>query len=206
MTAFVLYENLPIKIISLPFEISLITIFYLLSFVYILLLYINKDELNVFIIVLYFLSIFIYLYISIYIKLTWLLGLILLPLTYFIFRKKGKTFSVIVTICINVIIIAFYLIIVMFTMFFGNLRYVKEEVYYSPDKDYVAISYINDSGALGGEEWVNLYENTSALFVVYKSQLYFDGNFKEDLDVKWIDYNTIYIEGNYVSINELEDN
>jgi hypothetical protein len=81
----------------------------------------------------------------------------------------------------------------------------KEYYHYSPDNKYVAVEYLNDSGALGGDEWVTLYKNSSPYFLRQVSRIYTNYNWQEDLDVKWINNKTIFIEGYNFDIDNFEE-
>lgn len=160
------FVNFGVRIMSPVLDISLIIMFCILSVIYILLLYIYRRNLEVHEKIFYYSLYIVFLILMLKIKYCWIIILLLAPLNYLLHKNKSEV-RVIITLAISLFIIFIYCFIAFINWLgsFGeSIGNVQEYHHYSPDKKYVAVEYLNNSGALGGDEWVTLYKTHHLIF------------------------------------------
>lgn len=129
---------------------------------------------------------------------SWLVAIAMLPCIYIVFKKKEYKIAG-VAIVFGIIVASF----LGLSAIFSNT--IQRIYYFSPDNKYVAVSFMNDQGALGGDEDVTLYGNYSSIFIIKIKVLYHYDNsrmeWKETIHVRWTDEKTIRVEDNSYNID-----
>ena len=183
-----------IELIEKNVELILLILFYVLALVYVLTFYFFETSIIsvVFIFIMYVALFFLKTPFS------WLVAIAMMPCIYIVFKKKEYKIAG-VAIVFGIIVASF----LGLSAIFSNT--IQRIYYFSPDNKYVAVSFINDQGALGGDEDVTLYSNYSSIFIIKIKVLYYYDNsrmeWKETIHVRWTDEKTIRVEDNSYNID-----